>query len=289
MPELPDNLEKLPWGDIVASIIIVIAAFIARWVIVRMIKRDKETLTSEQRKWISTTQNSTLLFIVIGLLAVWSLELSRVALSLAAFGVAIVIAGKELILCVTGGLYRAGVKPFEVGDWIEVGNFRGEVLREGMLTTHIQELAPDGDFSHTYTGRDMTVPNALLLTHPVIDLNFNKRFVFHIFEITLPEDAIDPDQDFETVRNIVDEEWQKHQGAAEQYWSHVRRRSGIDLGQPEPQVNLETTELCHIRIRICIFCPRNTATSNETNVTRRILSHVRSKKHAEQIEQKDPA
>jgi len=153
-----------------------------------------------------------------------------------------------------------------------------------MLTTHIQELAPDGDFSHTYTGRDLTIPNALLLTHPVIDLNFNKRFVFHIFEIILAENAINPGQDFETIQNIVDEEWHKHQGAAEQYWSHVRRRSGIDLGQPEPQVNLETTELCHIRIRI--FCPRDTATSNETNITRRVLSYVR-KRQCEEVQSAD--
>lgn len=278
--KLPFSLKDLPWSDIVASLLLLIFALVLRWILIRMIRRGSETLSPEQRKWISTTQNGTILLIVIGLLFVWSLELSRVALSLAAFAVAIVIASKEVILCVTGGLYRAAAKPFEVGDWIEVGAFRGEVLHEGLLTTRIQEISHDGDLAHVHTGRDITLPNALLLVHPVIDLNFNKRFIYHTFDVTLPEADFDPESDFPAVEEIVAAEWEKHAELAERYWRMVRRKSGVDLAHPAPQVNVSTTDLCHVRFHIVLFCPREAAAASQTEVTRRILALIRARRQS---------
>lgn len=275
--EIPVTLSELPWSDILASVFVIVAALMLRWAVVRMVRRDSETLSAEQRKWMSTAQNGTLLVIVVGLLAIWSLELSRVALSLAAFAVAIVIAGKEVIMCVTGGIYRAMAKPFDIGDWVEIGEFRGEVLREGLLTTRIQELAAEGDVAHAYTGRSMILPNAFLLTHPVIDLNFNKKFIFHTFSITVPEGTVDPVADLTAVESIVETEWQAHSKTALAYWEMVRRKSGVELSHPQPQVNMETTDICHVRFNICLFCPRETAAANETSVTKGVLAYFRTK------------
>lgn len=278
--KLPISLKDMPWSDIVASSLLILFALVLRWFLTRMIRRGKETLSPEQRKWLSTTQNATILLILIGLLFVWSLELSRVALSLAAFAVAIVIASKEVILCVTGGIYRAAAKPFEVGDWIEVGEYRGEVLHEGLLTTRIQELSADGDISHAHTGRDITVPNAFLLLHPVIDLNFNKRFIFHTFDIVAPEADVDAVADLDEIKKIVNEIWQCHSEVAERYWRMVRRKSGVDLGHPAPQVNMSTTDIGHIRFHIVLFCPRETAAAAQTDVTVRALARIRARRQS---------
>jgi small-conductance mechanosensitive channel len=280
MPELTSFFQTIHWGDIVASGLIIVAVLTVRWFVIRAIRKNSETLTADQRKWISTTQNGAMVLIIVGLLIVWALELSQVALSLAAFSVAIVIGSKELIMCLTGGLYRTATNPFEVGDWIEVGPFRGEVLVEGLMTTKLQELANDDDHMHTYTGRDMTMPNALLLLHPVIDLNFSKRYVFQRFGITAHEKDVDPDGDLATLQQLVEDEWANFDDKAEDYIKSVRRRSGIDFKRSAPHVTVSTTELNAVRFNVTLFCPRENASATQSRIITAMLSMWHARRSA---------
>lgn len=284
MPELTSLFKSIPWSDIVASGLIVAAVLALRWCAIRAIRRNSETLTADQRKWISTTQNGAMVLIIVGLLIVWALELSQFALSLAAFAVAIVIGCKELVMCLTGGLYRAATNPFEVGDWIEVGPFRGEVLVEGLMTTNLQELADDDDHMHTYTGRDMTMPNALLLLHPVIDLNFSKRYVFQRFAITAHEKDVDPQADLAALQQLVEQEWTNFDDKAEEYIKSVRRRSGIDFKRSAPHVTVSTTDLNAVCFNVTLFCPREDASSTQSRIIMAMLSrwHARRTDAAKQ-------
>jgi len=127
-----------------------------RWIIFRAIRGKPETLSPEQCKWISSTRNIAIIIIFILLLSVWSLKLSRFALSIAVFALAIVIARKELTLCLLSGIYRTITHPFSVGDWIEVGPIRGEVLEEGVINTTLQEILPRHDTTQNYTGRTIS-------------------------------------------------------------------------------------------------------------------------------------
>jgi len=111
-----------------------------RWIIFRAIRGKSETLSPKQRKWISSTRNIAIIIIFILLLSVWSLELSR-------FALAIVIARKELTLCLLGGIYSTITHPFSVGDWIEVGPIRGEVLKK--LNQHDLTGDPSAPRYHT--------------------------------------------------------------------------------------------------------------------------------------------
>lgn len=282
MNEYSEMIAKLPWRDIGASVIIVAAILMARWGLYRAIRGKSETLTPEQRRWIAATRSGAAVLIVLALLFVWSLELSRFALSIAAFAVAIVIASKEIILCVSGGLYRAVSSAFNTGDWIEVGAYRGEVLQKGLLTTTLQELAPDSDLAREYTGRTVTMPNALLLSHPIINLNFMRRFNYYNFEITVPEGDVAPEADLAFLNECLDGEWSQHADVAERYWSMVRQRTGIDLRQPTPRVAIKTTELCHICFNVRIFCPREQAGDVQRRVTLAFLERIDGRRHADE-------
>jgi small-conductance mechanosensitive channel len=65
--------------------------------------------------------------LLLGLVLIWAPQLWTFALSLAAVAVEIVVATKEMILCISGSLMRASPRAFSVGDWIEVADVRGEV------------------------------------------------------------------------------------------------------------------------------------------------------------------
>lgn len=68
-------------------------------------------------------------------------EIETFALSITAIAVALVIATKELILCVSGALYRASSKAFQIGDWIEIGPHFGEVVDHGIGSTTLQVVS----------------------------------------------------------------------------------------------------------------------------------------------------
>lgn len=263
-----DNwLQALPYGDLIISVIIVAIALAIRILISRQIRGDSETLSAEQRKWLSITHNVTLLVILGLLLVVWAFELSRAAISVAAFAVAMVIGTKELILCFIGGLYRLIVRPFSGGDWIMVGDYRGEVLQEGLLATKLQELSPESDVRSDYTGETISMPNAMLLTHSVRDVNIYRNYVFHEFTLTLPSAREDTDAIFEKLKQTVDAEWAKSSEVAERYWSMVRNKSAVDFRKPDPSVILKTTELGFPCFNIRIFCKRNEAIDIQEHIT----------------------
>ena len=126
-----------------------------------------------------------LLFVlVVGLVLIWAPQLRTLALSLTAVAVAIVVATKELILCISGSVMRASSRAFSVGDWIEVAGLRGEVTDHSLFVTTLQELGGGGQGWH-YTGRTVVVPNSVFLSAPIRNHNLLRSFTFHTFALTV--------------------------------------------------------------------------------------------------------
>lgn len=269
--EFDNWLQALPYGDLIISAVIVAIALAIRILISRQIRGDSETLSAEQRKWLSITHNVTLLVILGLLLVVWAFELSRAAISVAAFAVALVIGTKELILCFIGGVYRLIVRPFTGGDWIMVGDYRGEVLQEGLLATKLQELSPESDVRSDYTGETISLPNSMLLSHSVRDINIHRNFVFHEFTLTLPSARKDTEQIYDDLKKAVDAEWATTRDVAERYWSMVRNRSAVDFRKSDPSVILATTDVGFPCFNIRIFCKRNEAIDVQERLTRHFM------------------
>lgn len=278
MEDFTKTVVSLPWQDIGASTLLITVILLARWGLLRSIRGSTETLSADRRKWISLVRNLTAVLIFIGLLLVWSVDLSKFALSIAAFAVAIVIASKEIIICLTGGLYRTMTRPFETGDWIEVGTIRGEVLQEGLMSTTLHELSPAGDQTHDYTGHIITMPNGMILTHNIVNLNIRKHYVFHTFAIAI--DALDklrPEEDLAFLCDEIEAEWTAYDEEATKYWTTVRRHMALDIRKPDPHVRMHTTDLAHILFDIRLLCPREEALFIEQRITTRFLARIQKR------------
>ena len=117
---------------------------------------------------------------VLGLVVIWADELHTIALSLVAIAAALVLATKELIMCMSGTLVRASGGSFEIGDRIEVEGVRGDVIDHQLLTTTVLEIGP----GHRPTGRTVVLPNSLFLSAKVFNETLTDNFVLHV--ITVP-------------------------------------------------------------------------------------------------------
>jgi small-conductance mechanosensitive channel len=195
--------------------------------------------------------------------AIWAPELSDFALSITAFGVAIVIATKELLMCLAGGIVRGTSGAFTIGDWIEVGEHSGEVVEITGVSTQLQEV---DRVEFEYTGRVVTLPNSLFLTTPVVNHSFRRRYIFHVFVITS-----EPLDDAAGVRHRIEAALAAAAAdfadVAQRYHAVIQKRTGIVLPAPGPEVRIRTNELAKLRFEARLFCPRERAGDMEQAAT----------------------
>jgi len=118
------------------------------------------------------------------LLLVWFAQVQNVLLSFIAIAAALVVATKEVILCVMGGLYLRFSKAYSIKDRIEVHGIRGYVVEIGLTYTRVLEIGPERESQQT-TGAIITMPNSLLLSNSIKNESYFgsysiKSFTFHI-------------------------------------------------------------------------------------------------------------
>ncbi len=104
--------------DLVASGLLLLVLWVARTIVVKLIRLRSDLPAHVIRRWVATTRNVFLFLLLLGLVLIWAPQLRTFALSLAAVAVALVVATKEMILCVSGSLLRASTRAFSVGDWM---------------------------------------------------------------------------------------------------------------------------------------------------------------------------
>ncbi|RUR33857.1 mechanosensitive ion channel [Vreelandella andesensis] len=268
---MPDNsfwMELLSNRG-VSSVALVCIIILFRIFAVRVIRGQKEILSDHRRVWLARIRNATVVLILVGLVLIWLPSLHAFALSITAFAVALVIATKELILCLSGTVLRVVNQPFEIGDWVEIGNLRGQVVDETMLATTLQEIGgPVGRFE--YSGKTIVVPNSVFLTTPVRNQNFFKKWVY--FEVCV---VLEPDVDMRSALPALEQEVAKlhipHAELAERYSALIRKRSGIDIAEPHPRVTLATTDIGKQRLGITLFCPTSSAFELEQAINDAVL------------------
>lgn len=175
-------------SDVFASISLILALLLARLIAGRALRRRDDLTQQVAHRWTANFRNVLILIAVIGLIMIWAPQLRTFALSLTAVAVAIVVATKELILCLSGAALRTFTRAFSVGDVIEVGSTKGEVLDLNLLATRLKEFE-SREGSVAPTGRTITLPYSLLFTLPAKVLPHAKGTIEHAFEMTFEPDA----------------------------------------------------------------------------------------------------
>jgi hypothetical protein len=266
------DLDRLDFNvRALISLGILVGGIVIRNLVVRLIRGDPGVLSDRRRRWMVTARNGMSGLIALGLLVLWAPELEEFALSIAAVAVALVIATKELILCISGALWERTTRAFVIGDWVEIGGHSGEVIDETLFVTQLQEIEKR---EYRYTGRTIAVPNSTLLTQPVINHNFRKRFLEHEFTLHVP-----PDAPALAIRNAIlaamDAEFATFDTVARRYAGIIEKRAGVKLPDAAPSVRLETNVYGNVQFRCALFCPRDRAGEIEQIAARAMLSAMR--------------
>jgi small-conductance mechanosensitive channel len=272
---LPEDIGVTPDLDrldvnvrLLISLGILVGGFLLRRLAVSLIRGGEGVLSDTRRRFMVAVRNGLSGLVILGLLALWAPELEEFALSIAAVAVALVIATKELILCISGAIWERTTRAFVIGDWVEIGGHSGHVIDETLFVTQLQEIETR---EFRYTGRTIVVPNSLLLTQPVINHNFRKRFLEHEFTLYVPPDA--PAQRIrEAIEAALTAEFEQFEGVARRYAAMIEKRAGVKLPDVAPTVRVETNIYGNLGFRCALFCPRDRAADLEQTAADAMLT-----------------
>jgi len=283
---MPDIYTDLFANKTILSLILVAALFTIRYLIVKMIRSRTDVLSEEHRRYISHIKNGSVLALIISLIFIWWPELREFALSIAAVAVAFVIASKELILCISGAVLRATSGASSVGDWVEIGELRGEVIEQNILSTVLQEIdIKEG--SYQYTGKTTTLPNSVFLSQSIKNMNFMRRFVFHSFTLTT-----EPKVNVFEATDLIEEKLrvycEEFIELGKRYHAFIVKRSGMEIPSPEPSIRITTTNLGKSCFTVTLFCPTPQAVELEQKISRDFFEFYYEKKSlSKELEKSD--
>lgn len=178
---MQDILSSPYLFKIIASVVLIVLSIAIRTALIRTILRGAPK-SEIRRGWVVSIRNATWLIILLGLAAVWAEAIESFGTAILAVAVAFVIATKELIQGALGGFVRTTTNMYSIGDRIEVGTHRGDVVDLNLFSTTILEVGP-GKSSHLRTGRTVIIPNLKLLDTTVVNESSMKQYVVHSLSV----------------------------------------------------------------------------------------------------------
>jgi small-conductance mechanosensitive channel len=236
----------------------------------RTLFRASDLPVETQRRWSVNIRNALLLIFILGMISIWAPRLQTFAVSIFAVAVALVLATKELIACLSGSGLRMLTKAYSLGDRIEIGGVRGNVVDHNALTTTLLEIGP-GQTSHQYTGRAMVIPNSFLFSHPLTNETYTKKFRLHI--ITVP---LSTDDDWETAEKLLLKAGQEEAASfieeARTYLKKLEGKQWLDAPSVEPRVTIQLPEPGQIHLLLRVPCPTPYPSRLEQAILKKFLT-----------------
>lgn len=172
--------------------------------------------------------------------AVFSRQLGGLTVAFGVAGAGIAFALQEVIASVAGWLAVMFGGFFKVGDRVQLGGIKGDVIDIGVLRTTVMQI---GEWVHgdQYNGRIVRVANSFVFKEPVY--NYSADFPFLWDEILVPI-KYGSDHAFARalIQRVADEVVGDYAKGAESAWASVTRRYLIEAASVKPTVSLVANE-----------------------------------------------
>ncbi len=250
----------------IATALLIITILILRRTILGFVRRAEWASDQIQLHLMVRIRTAAMLLLTLGVVVIWSSELRTLALSVVAIAAALVLATKELILCVSGSILRATSRCFSVSDRIEVDGVRGDVVDLGLLTTTVLETGP----GHRRTGRAVVIPNSVLLSKSVINETFTDDFVLHVIAVPVG----DKDHWQEAEERLLEAAREVCSPIIDEAQKHMRQtaqRHGLPDFNVAPTVNLQVAEADKLRLVLRVPSRAQAKGATEQQILRRFL------------------
>ncbi|MEX0772203.1 MAG: mechanosensitive ion channel domain-containing protein [Balneolales bacterium] len=163
--------------QVIISILIIMILLVFRTVVLRVVVRNVEDLGAHYR-W---KKNLSYLIVLIGALIlgrIWIEGFQYVATFLGLIAAGLAIALRDIVADCAAWLYLIWRKPFEIGDRIEIGNTKGDVVDKRLFKFTLVEIQNWIDAEQS-TGRIVHVPNHKIFTDTIANYTADFQFIWN--------------------------------------------------------------------------------------------------------------
>ena len=234
-------LNALPVSEeiiksVLMSVVMIVAVITGRSILLSAHFRSHPDLSIEnKRRSLVVSRNITMLLLLFGLAMIWAAQIQTLALSMFAVAAAIVVATKELIMCLSGSILRSVTKQYSIGDYIEINSLRGRVVDINMLNTLMMQIGPN-PLMGQLSGTTLSFPNSLLLSHTVRRDNILGDYVIHTVEIPVPI-HLDSDEIIGRLKDVLEPLCEPYVPAIKQHLENVQTQKLFITPAAQPRVS----------------------------------------------------
>lgn len=170
------NLHIAPSTQLrlLVSILLVIFLYVFRILVIRIVYKRTEDIKLRYH-WRKLTSYLAFFIGAIVLFKIWVGGIKNIATFLGLLSAGIAIALRDPISNIAGWLFILWRKPFEVGDRIQIGEHRGDVIDIRVFQFTLMEI---GNWvpAEQSTGRILHIPNSRVFTEEIA--NYDKGFKY---------------------------------------------------------------------------------------------------------------
>ncbi len=215
------------------SILIIFVLWLIRTIIIQIVWRRTEDAQIRYRWQKSSSYTAaTIGILLVG--RVWFEGIQSLATYLGLLSAGLVIALRDLVTSLAGWLFIIWRSPIAVGDRIQIGNFRGDVIDIRLFKFTLLEIGNWVDADQS-TGRLIHVPNSMILSDMLANYSKGFQFIWHEIPVLLTFDS-----NWEKAKEILTEIANRHalhiSDAAEQKIKQATRRFMISYTKLTPTV-----------------------------------------------------
>ncbi|HIA00842.1 MAG TPA: mechanosensitive ion channel [Myxococcales bacterium] len=252
-----------------ASLTAVIAVVLSSFAAASMVKRLD--LSPEQRQRTRNMIRYGLIILLAAFLVmIWASQIRSAAFIFSAFAVAIVLATKETIMNIGGWWIKTMSGAYRIGDRIQIGAIKGDVMDYGVLTTTLMNVT-QGDSPNLRTGAVVTFPNSMLLTEAVINETHSLEYTWR--EISL---VVDSDCDWQALEQVMLESANEELASYQEEMAHQLEQLEKDMAfraiSIDARVFVSLNKDGKTRLTLRLGLPVRDLRMVENKIVRKILS-----------------
>lgn len=182
--------------NLVFSLLVIIVTYLLSFLIIRMINRGVSDLKKRYSARKYTIYIATFLSLVI-IVFIWIKRVSSITTLIGFMGAGLTLALHQPISSIAGWILILIRRPFEVGDRIEIGYVKGDVIDIRLFYTSILEIGNWVEADQS-TGRIIHIPNNKVFTEMIINFTQGFKYIWNEIKITITYES-----DWRKARDII--------------------------------------------------------------------------------------
>jgi small-conductance mechanosensitive channel len=254
-------------SKIFTSIVVIFVLWFIRTIVMRIVWKKTDDVQTRYR-WQKTSAYIASLIVILLVGRVWFEGVQALATYFGLLSAGLAIALKDLVSSLAGWVFIIWRSPIAVGDRIQIGEYRGDVIDIRLFKFTLLEIGNWVDADQS-TGRVIHIPNSMILSDTLANYTKGFQFIWHEIPVLVTFES-----NWQKAKNILLEIAESHaqhlSKTAEQKLRRASRKFMIFYSNLTPTV-YTTVKDCGVLLTIRYLIDPKQRRSSEQGIWEEIL------------------